>query len=179
MQNLIKHGHFRGTGSAVNVECGFIPDCVITANFTDGTVINVAYPRFTPMAYTSGGTNEIKPGHKIIGATSGATATVLEVHQDTGTWAGGDSAGWLILDADTVVGTFTSESIYYDGSSGTNDATGAAVGTFGVDIDTEVAADTGITAYKGSSGSNSWGFTVASGVSTDAKLFSYTAFRSG
>jgi len=173
----VKTGFFYGTGAALNIECGFIPDAVILWNHTDGDVINFAMPSIRTMAFTSGGTSEIKAGHTIKGATSLATAKVKQVLTDTGTWAGGDAAGTLILESDTIVGTFTSEAIYIEGESGLDDATGAAVGTIGVDSDTEVAADTGVTPYTGSAGSNSKGFTLASGVSEDAKLFAYVAFR--
>lgn len=173
----IKTGFAYGTGAALNIECGFIPEFVIVINHTDGDVFNFAMPKYRPMAFTSGGTSEIKAGHTIVGATSGAKAKVLQVLADTGTWAGGDAAGSLILDADTVVGTFTSEAIYIEGESGLDDATGAAIGTVGVDSDTEIAADTGITPYVGAAGTNSKGFTLATAVSEDAKLLSWIAFR--
>jgi hypothetical protein len=174
---ICKTGFFYGTGAALNVELGWIPDFVTLVNITDGDVINQAFPAIKTMAFTSGGTNEIKAGHTIVGATSGARARVRQVLADTGTWAGGDAAGTLIVEADTVTGAFASESIYYDGSSSTNDATGAALGTPGEDIDTEVASDTGISAYVGGAASNAKGFTVGSSISEDAKLFGYTAFR--
>jgi len=177
MDTQFKSGFVYGTGAAINVEVGFVPSRVETINLTDGTPINIGFPSIKTMAFTSGGTNEIKAGHKIIGASSGATATVVAVLADTGTWAGGDAAGTLILSAETETGTFTSESIYYEGSSGTNDATGAATANQGVDVDTEVASDTGLSAYLGSSASNSKGFTLASAVSTDAKLIAWSAWR--
>jgi hypothetical protein len=172
-----KFGFFYGTGAAINIECGFIPEFVIVMNHTDGDVFNFAMPSIRTMAFTSGGTSEIKAGHTIVGATSGATAKVKQVLADTGTWAGGDAAGTLILDSDTITGTFTSEAIYIQGESGLDDATGAAVGTVGVDSDTEIAADTGITPYTGAAASNAKGFTCATAVSEDAKLFAYAAFR--
>lgn len=173
----VKTGFAYGTGAALNIECGFIPDLVLLWNHTDGDVINFAMPSVRTMAFTSGGTNEIKAGHKIIGATSGATAIVKQVLTDTGTWAAGDAAGTLILEADSITGTFGSENIYYEGSSGTNDAGGAAIGTIGVDSDTEAANDTGVTPYTGAAGANSKGFTLATAVSEDAKLLVWTAFR--
>jgi hypothetical protein len=173
----VKTGFVYGTGAAVNVECGFIPDLVILWNHTDGDVMNLAMPSVRTMAFSSGGTSEIKAGHYIRGATSNARALVKQVLTDTGTWAGGDAAGTLILDSLSIEGTFTSESIYIEGESGTDDATGAAVGTIGVDSDTEIANDTGITPYTGAAGTNSVGFTLATAVSEDAKLLVWTAFR--
>jgi hypothetical protein len=176
MTTNFKTGFFYGTGAALNVELGFVPDYVQIVNRTDGDKMHVSWVSKRTMAFTSGGVNEIKAGHTLVGATSGATATVLAVLADTGTWAGGDAAGTLILDAKSIVGTFGSESVYFKGSSSTNDATGAAVGGGGVDLDTEVAGDTVITPYLGVAGSAAHGFTVASGASEDAKLFAYAAF---
>lgn len=180
MKDLVT-GFEYGDGAATNIEIGFVPERFEYFNVTDGTITNIAFPAVKTMAFTSGGTNQIKAGHKIIGATSGATAVVRQVVLTSGSWAGGDAAGTLILEAETETGTFTSESIYYSGSSGTNDATGAATANVGYDVDTEVAADTGISAYVGSStpGSEaSKGVTVAAGVNTSAKLFRWTAHRS-
>ena len=154
-----KSGFVYGTDAVLNVETGWIPDRVEVYNVTDGDVKNVAFPSIKTMAFTSGGVNEVKAGHKIIGATSGATAQVLDVLADTGTWAGGDAAGTLILDADTEVGTFQTEAIYYDGSPLLDDASGAATVTPGYDVDTEVAADNdAVYAYKGTEATNSKGF---------------------
>jgi hypothetical protein len=174
---LFRTGFAYGTGSALNVQLGWIPDRVEIINATDGDVLNIGFPAIVTMAFTSGGTNEIKAGHTIVGATSGARGRVRQVLADTGTWAGGDAAGTLILDADTVTGTFASESVYYVGSSSLNDATGAAIGTPGVDSDTELASDTGVSAYLGTDAGNSKGFTLASGISEDAKLLIWSAWR--
>lgn len=173
--STIKTGFFYGTGAATNIEVGFVPDQVTLVNRTDGDKMHVSWVAKRTMAYTSGGPNEIKAGHTLVGATSGATATVLSVLKTSGTWAGGDAVGTFIIDAKSINGTFGSESVYYDGSSSTNDATGAAVGGGGVDLDTEVAGDTSITPYLGAEGSASHGFTVASGASESGKLFVYTA----
>ncbi|MBF0309236.1 MAG: hypothetical protein HQL56_06885 [Magnetococcales bacterium] len=165
-----------GTGAALDVSLGFVPGVVFVTNITDGDVINIGYPSSKTMAFSSGGTNELKAGHIIVGATSGATARVVKVLADTGTWAGGDAAGTLIIDANSVTGTFTSENIYYQGSTSTNDATGAALSTPGQDIDTEVASDTGISAYLGSA-TAAPGITIGSGISEDAKLLAIVALR--
>lgn len=170
-------GFVYGTGAALNVSLGWIPDRVEFFNVTDGTPFNVGFPSKKKMAFSGGGTNEIKAGHKIIGATSGATAKVLQVLADTGTWAGGDAAGTLILDADSETGTFESETIYYEGSDGTDDATGAATTDSGYDSDTEIATDTGISAYLGTEAANTKGFTLATAVSVNAKLFAWSAWR--
>jgi hypothetical protein len=57
------------------------------------------------LAFTSGGTTAVTVGAWIKGATSAATARVLEVTIDTGSWAGGDAAGTLRICSQQ--GTFT------------------------------------------------------------------------
>ncbi len=61
------------------------------------------------LAYTSGGTYVIAEGDIIVGVTSGATGTVKRVIIDTGTFAGGNAEGRLILY--NVVGTFQAENL--------------------------------------------------------------------
>ena len=170
-------GAFYGTGAGINIEVGFIPDMVIIGNHTDGDVLLVAYPSIKRMTFSSGGTSEIKAGHTIKGATSGATGRVKQVLTDTGTWPGGDAAGTILLDTDTIVGTFASEAIYIDGEPGLDDATGAAVANIGFKSDAAVAGNTNVSGYVGAAGSNAKGFTVATADSEDAKLFVYTAFK--
>ena len=61
------------------------------------------------VAFTSGGTYGIAEDDVITGATSSATATVKRIILDSGTWAGGDAAGTLVLYSQT--GTFVSETL--------------------------------------------------------------------
>lgn len=181
----LKTGFIRGTGAALNVSLGWIPDYVILTNVTDGTPIYTAHlsggERVMP--FTSGGTTEIEVGDTIKGATSNATAKVLGVVLDSGSWAGGDAAGWLILDLPSKVGTFQSENVYVssDTTSGTNDATVTVDVDHTVSVDTEAATETGnaaITAYLGSADDNlAPGFSIGSTVSVDAKLLRFVAMR--
>jgi hypothetical protein len=67
------------------------------------------------LAFTSGGTTAIAVGNTITGATGGATAVVMSVEVTSGTWAGGDAAGELIIM--TQVGTFESENLNVGASS--------------------------------------------------------------
>jgi hypothetical protein len=71
------------------------------------------------LAFTSGGPYEVRRGDVITGATSGATASVVSLALSSGTWAGGDAAGTMILD--NQVGTFQSENL--DVGTDTNVAT--------------------------------------------------------
>lgn len=175
-------GFLRGTGAAINVALGWIPDYVQVINLTDGTPIHANHLRKV-IAFTGGGTDEIKAGDKIHGNTSDATAVVDQVLLDTGSWAGGDAAGWLILHAGTHSGTFQAESAYREGvdADGDDKLTVAAADQDGVDIDTEVAATTAaatnIIEYVGASGSAAKGFTVGSTISVNAKLLGYIAIR--
>ncbi|MFA6315741.1 MAG: hypothetical protein WC648_05240 [Candidatus Paceibacterota bacterium] len=67
------------------------------------------------VAFTSGGTTEITENTALVGATSGATATAKRILLTSGTWAGGDAAGTLILY--TQVGTFQAENLNISGGA--------------------------------------------------------------
>lgn len=76
------------------------------------------------LVFTSGGTFEPADGDLIIGATSGATATIARVVHESGSWAAGDAVGRFIL-ADTV-GVFASaELLTIDGHVNASTASGA------------------------------------------------------
>ena len=62
------------------------------------------------LAFSSGGTTEIEAGQTVTGAISGATAVVTKVVLTSGTWAGGDAAGTLYLEA-SQTGTFVAENL--------------------------------------------------------------------
>lgn len=61
------------------------------------------------LTFTSGGTTEIQEEDTVTGDVSGATATVKRVIVTSGTWAGGDAAGRLIVYS--VSGTFQAENL--------------------------------------------------------------------
>lgn len=61
------------------------------------------------LAFTSGGTTAIEAGNTVQGDNSSATADVVAVVLETGTWAGGDAAGTLYLTNQS--GTFVSENL--------------------------------------------------------------------
>lgn len=61
------------------------------------------------------GTQEIFPGETIVGHTSGATALVKAVVLLSGTWSGGDAAGYIVFTDMTGTPT-TNEWIYVDGT---------------------------------------------------------------
>jgi hypothetical protein len=172
-------GFIHGTGAALNIELGFIPDYVEVTNLTDGDKIQRAWLGKV-VIFTSGGVGQVKPGMILTGATSGATMVVKQVILDSGTWAGGDAAGWFIVD--TIVGTIASENV--NSSQGLVQSNVAAVVLeveLGVDVDTAVAAVTGnagMLRYEGDAANGyAQGFTIGSTISEDAKLLGYMAIR--
>lgn len=171
----MKTGRLRGTGAAINVSLGFLPSVVEVVNITDGDKITRYYADVS-IAFTSGGTTEITAGQTITGATSGATAVVDSVILGSGSWAGGDAAGFFICKEADVTGTFQSENVNVGSAS--NLATVAAQVQACVDIDTEVASasgNTGIAAYQGTTSAGK-GFTIGSTVSESGKLLAYVAY---
>lgn len=60
------------------------------------------------LAFTSGGTYEIKVGDTVTGEASGKTMLVKFVRVTSGSWAGEDAVGWLL---GTASGTFQSETL--------------------------------------------------------------------
>lgn len=80
--------------------------CVMHVESTSGwTECDLGYE----IDFTSGGTTEIAEDDTITGDVSGATATVKRVIVTSGTWAGGDAAGRLIIYSQT--GTFQAENL--------------------------------------------------------------------
>lgn len=174
MSNDIKTGRVKGTGSAINVSIGFVPSMVEIFNLTDGDKIHVSFPAYI-LPFTSGGTATIAAGNSIT-AVGGATATVVEVVLISGTWAGGDAAGHLVVE--DITGTFGSENVYLDG--GSNDAGVIALVDYGVDIDTEVTAtvtNASCKPYLGAASSAGKGFTIGSTISESAKFLFWRATR--
>ena len=183
-----KTGFLVGNGAALNVELGWIPDTVEVWNLTDGDEVHKAFlggDRYI-IPFSGGGTTEIAAGATITGATSAATALVEEVLLYSGSWAGGDAAGFFVVR--DVVGTFGSENVYVssDETAGSDDATVTANVNHTMSIidsgsgATDLAAQTGndaISKYAGSAGSNAKGFTIGSGIAEEAKLLGYIAIR--
>lgn len=169
-------GYLLGTGAAINVELGYIPSRVEVVNITDGDVVNFGFPGTKFVAFTSGGTTEVSVGDRLKGDTSGATGDVVAVLLASGSWAGGDAAGTLVIAADGA-GTFVSETLSIDGGDSNVATIGANFASSGVDIDTEVATDTGITAYVGSQASAAKGFTIATAISESGKVLYWSAQR--
>ena len=85
---------------------------LIQNNDTSGILyIYLAHELYKGLRYTSGGTTAIVAGNTVTGDVGGATAKVKRVVLDSGTWAAGTAAGVLVLDKDTIVGTFEAENL--------------------------------------------------------------------
>lgn len=178
----IRTGHLVGGGAAVNVSLGWVPNRVDVFNLTDGTKFVVGFPG-AMVAFTSGGTATPVAGQRITGITSGAYAKIKDIVLASGTWAGGDAAGYFICDADEVVGTFQSENVTFSGQpAAEDDATVAAQVEHSIYTATTAgpvsgsAATTGIASYVGDS-THAKGFTIGSTVAASGKLLRWEAFR--
>ena len=170
-----------GNGAALNIELGFVPECVQLYNATDGDIITTAFLTWV-VPFSGGGTTEITAGSTIKGATSSATAIVTQVLLYSGAWAGGDAAGFFELVEGSLVGTFGSENVYIssDTTSGIDDATVTVNVVHNVAVAAAAAGATGnsaISRYEGSAGSNAKGFTIGSTIAEEAKLLRYIAWR--
>jgi len=175
-----KSGEVVGNGAAINVELGWIPDRVEVYNATDGDVFTVGFCNRLVIPFSGGGTNVLAAGDTITGATSGATAVIESVLLYSGTWAGGDAAGFFVAERDNIVGTFQSENVVGEAAAATDDATVTVQVEHGYNSDTEIASVTTTSAllgYVGASGSNSKGFTIGSVVAEEAKLLRWCAWR--
>ena len=176
-------GRIHGTGLALNIELGWIPDHVKIVNLTDGDQVYECWLGKI-IVFTSGSV-VVKPGDTITGVTSGATAKINEIILDSGTWSGGDAAGWLMAESRDVVGTLQTENADV-GGTGDNDLSIVVDVELGVSIDdsgaialANVTGNSGILEYVGdaSNGYNE-GFTIGSVLSEDGKLFGFIATRS-
>lgn len=174
-------GRTVGNGAAINIELGFVPEYVQLYNLTDGDIITNAF-LFWCMPFSSGGTKVIAAGDKIKGATTLATAVVKEVLLYSGSFAGGDAAGFFVLLEGSLVGTFGSENVYVsnDQTAGIDDATVTVNVVHNVAVAAAAAGATGnsaISRYEGVAAGASKGFTIGSTLAEEAKLLGYAAWR--
>jgi hypothetical protein len=85
-----------------------------TADVADAPTVYGVFAYCWVMPF-SGGVTEIKVGDTVIGHTSGATGIVTGVCPQSGTWAGGDAAGYLDIKAKT--GTYqNAEELWVSGA---------------------------------------------------------------
>ncbi len=178
-------GYIHGTGAALNIELGWIPDYV-EVTVLSGTIRHYKAWLGKVIVFDSG-SSEIKAGYWIKCITSGAKAKIREVILDSGSWAGGDADGWLVCNAEEITGTIETENaqVYVSEPGSATAATnhlGVVVDVeFGVDVDTEIALVTGnagMLSYTGDE-SNGYakGFTIGSTISANGVLLGYYAMR--
>lgn len=177
-----KSGFAVGNGAAINVELGWIPDRVEVYNATDGDLLTVGFVNQYIIPFSSGGVNELVAGEKITGVTNtGVTAVIAEVHLYSGSWAGGDAAGFFVVEFDDQDGTFGSENVTGETAGATNDATITVNVTHGYASAAAVSGEdggaTGIAPYAGVTETNSKGFTIGATVAEEAKALRWSAWR--
>lgn len=102
------------------------------------------------VAFTSGGTYEIVPGNTIEGPLSGAAADVMAVNTATGSWAGGDAAGSLVLRR--MTGTFQAENLNVGVNTNVAAIAGSPAGQDPVDTTTAGLAEAVLYAAGGVDG---------------------------
>ena len=186
-KQIIKTGVLWGRGATINVELGWVPSLVELYNASDGTLVTKAWLDWV-IPFTSGGTVTIAAGATIRGVTSRATATVAEVLlSSTGSFGAGTAAGVLVLQRDSLVGTFGAEDIVVTNlasgvitSAAGGDATVTANVVHNLAIAAAAAAATGTSAlsrYEGASASAAKGFTVGSALAVADKILRYVAYR--
>lgn len=172
-----------GNGAVQYINCGYVPDRVEVYNATDGDSVDVWFkPRFMP--FTSGGVSRVFPGDKLTGDTSHATAIVEKVLLASGTWLGGDAAGFFTVK--DVVGTFASENVtlvnphYVNGNAAqANVATVTAIVEKAYNIAAAVVAVTanGINSWRGDDTNNFLGFKIGTTTGETGDLLIWSAWK--
>lgn len=180
-----------GTGAALNIELGFIPSFVEIWN-SDRDIVWYG-PLNTIIAFDGGGSTtdssiELEPGMEIAESSGDAYGVIEDIFVTSGSWAGGDAAGWIVLSLTDQGGTWTDNATIavrsQKGATATGDyATVAGAALNGVvELATTVAggaANDTIVPYRGSTGDDSLGITIGSNVSEDNKLLIVRAFKLG
>ena len=113
--NMLGVWQFGGTTYAFRNNAGGTAAVMYKSTTSGWTAVSLGFT----LDFTSGGTTEIEAGQTITGATSGATAEITAVVVQSGTWAGGDAAGYFVFATQT--GTFQAENL--DVGASTNLAT--------------------------------------------------------
>lgn len=183
-------GFIIGTGAARNIPLGFVPSFVRLLNVTTRATYEAAMAQM--VAFNNNGTpdpnaREIKAGMRIDAGDNGWRGTVKEVILQSGAWASGDAAGYLVFEEDTLVGSanlLDNDEIH---ASEQADLKGAATGfnlagalvTLGVArpaTGAAVAAQTGFVPYFGEEAETAKGFTMPASANADNDLLYYQAW---
>ena len=114
---------------SVTVDAGGSPDYEDIVDEHGAFHTRLTYMAGGSIAFTGGGTAEPTPGTLLTGASSGASAYLISTQLDTGTWAGGDAAGVLLLSGLTGGTAFEAENL-----NATGNVTQANIATIGAAI---------------------------------------------
>lgn len=178
-------GFIVGTGAARNIAIGFVPTRVTIINMTDRVTFEAAIAQV--IAFDSGSV-EIKSGQRIDASDGGWRGIVKQVILASGSWDGGDAAGWIVFEDDTLVGSanvanndgiFVSEQVDVAGKANVADVSAAGLVTLGVEREADgsaVDADAGVTPYFGAEAETAKGFSISAAISADGKLLHYQAW---
>ncbi len=190
---LMRTGMIHGAAADLNVEIGFVPEYVRILNLTDGEELTEAFlDQVIP--FTSGSATTLRAGgwlKMLSTSTTIATIRVKKVIITTGSLAGADAAGWLIVTPGDIVGTITAgetAQVYEsepsaDTAAGTDHITlTTAQVTLGQHTITsagpiqQVIATTGISAYVGDAANGfRKGFTIGDALAENDVLLGYVA----
>ena len=178
-------GFIVGNGAKRNIEIGFVPSFVRVTNLTDRATFEAAIAQ--AIAFDSGSV-EIKSGMRIDASDGGWRGIVKQVILASGTWAGGNAAGWIVFEDGSLAGSanvgdndgiYSSEQVDVAGSANVADVNGAGLVTLGVEREADgsaVDAESGVTPYFGSEASEAKGFSISATISVDNKLLHYQAW---
>lgn len=173
-------GAILGAGAAVNVSCGFIPAHVVVSN-PRGAAETLIHWFGPALLRFDSGSEAILPGDVLVDATAGGKFTVLESVLLTGTFEGGDAAGYLRIMEES--GTITNNNnlnrlAAQDRGASSNVATidGSVIYTH-TDTDSEVGTPAAnfVFPYVGTT-ALAKGFTLSSGVMVSAENIFWTAW---
>ena len=181
----MKSGVIKGAGAVVNIDCGFIPNLVFLNNSRGSAETLTFWDGYSILGFDSG-SDEILPGDNMVDATGGGTFTVVSVTLRTGSWAGGDAAGFMEIVADT--GTIANNNNLNrvaanppgpvrEAASNVATIDGSVV-PFDIDIDTEAGtpASRFVVPHLGVAGTTAKGFTIAAGAAVSGEYVRWTAF---
>lgn len=186
-------GFFIGTGAALNIALGFVPSWVRLINVEDADRIFEG-PVAQVVAFDNNGTvdsaaREIKAGMRIDAGDDGWRGIVKQVIVESGAWASGNAAGFLVIEGGTLEGAanlgdndeiHASEQVDLKGAATGFNLAGAGLQSVGITVlphaSDQINAFSGITPYYGSEASKAQGFTVNATVSESDKLIAYQAW---
>lgn len=181
MKGHIARGVLKGSAAAVNVSVGFVPDLVILTNprgSAETLVIGAGYPI---LGFDSG-SHEIMIGDTMRDATGGGTFTVETITLLSGSWAGGDAAGYMEIAGHT--GTIANNNalsiVAREGRAGVADAAtiDGTVTVMDMDIDTEAGTPAAVFVKEYDGGSEaSKGFTLAAGALPNGEYVKWFAIK--